>query len=164
MERLGILTGADLKAKSLDFLQANFGKSGGWYFRISRGIDERPVQRDRPRKSVGAEDTFMVDIFDMESAKSELVPLAEKVWRHCEAKQISGRTVTLKVKYADFQQITRSRTVTRAIRGEIELQQVAQVLLDDVFPTTKGIRLLGITLSALESEEAPSVSTQMELL
>lgn len=164
MERLGILTGADLKAKPLDFLQANFGKSGGWYYRISRGNDERPVQPDRPRKSVGVEDTFMVDIFNLEAARSELIPLAEKVWRHCEAKQISGRTVTLKVKFADFQQITRSRTLTRAIRGEIELQQVAQVLLGDVFPTTKGIRLLGVTLSALESEEGPSVSTQMELL
>ncbi len=72
--------------------------------------------------------------------------------------------MTLKVKFADFQQITRSRTLTRAIRGEIELQQVAQALLGDVFPTTKGIRLLGITLSALESEEGPSVSAQMESL
>lgn len=110
MQRLGIVTGADLREKSLMFLRDNFGKSGAWYYGISRGIDERPVQPDRPRKSIGAEDTFAVDIFDLEAAEAELGLLAEKVWRHAANKQISGRTVTLKVKYADFQQITRSRT------------------------------------------------------
>mgnify|MGYP001205966351 FL=1 len=110
MQRLGIVTGADLREKSLTFLRDNFGKSGAWYYGISRGIDERPVQPDRPRKSIGAEDTFAVDIFDLEAAEAELGLLAEKVWRHAANKQISGRTVTLKVKYADFQQITRSRT------------------------------------------------------
>ncbi len=110
MQRLGIETGADLREKPLTFLQEHFGKSGGWYYRISRGIDERPVQPNRERKSVGAEDTFMTDIFDLDAARAELVPLAEKVWRHCQAKQITGRTVTLKVKFADFQQISRSRT------------------------------------------------------
>ena len=164
MERLGILTGADLKAKSLDFLQASFGKSGGWYYRISRGIDERPVQPDRPRKSVGAEDTFMVDIFDLEAAKGELVQLAEKVWRHCEAKGIRGRTVTLKVKFADFQQITRSRTMSRSFSSGAELLETAQPLLREVFPTSKGIRLLGVTVSALDERAAAVETSQMLLL
>jgi DNA polymerase-4 len=110
MERLGILTGADLKAQSLAFLQQHFGKSGAWYYNIARGIDDRPVRPDRERKSVGAEDTFMTDIFELEAARSEISPLVDKVWRHCEAKNLHGRSVTLKVKYTDFQIITRSRT------------------------------------------------------
>lgn len=75
MEQLGILTGADLKAKSLPFLQEHFGKPGAWYYSISRGIDNRSVQPDRPRKSVGAEDTFAVDIVDLNAACAEVTPL-----------------------------------------------------------------------------------------
>lgn len=110
MERLSNLTGADLKPRSLAFLQENFGKTGAWCYRIARGIDERPVQPDRPRKSVGAEDTFAVDIFGLEAARRELAPLIEKVWRYCQDRAIRGRIVTLKVKFSDFQQITPSRT------------------------------------------------------
>jgi len=149
MEKLGILTGADLKAQSLSFLQAHFGKSGIWYYQIARGIDERPVQPDRPRKSIGAEDTFAEDIFELEAARAQLVPLAAKVWRHCTDKNLLGKTVTLKIKYADFQIITRSRTFYRPVRNETELLDMATGLLETTFPATKGIRLLGITLSSL---------------
>ena len=152
MERLGILTGADLREKPLEFLQQHFGKSGDWYYRIARGIDERPVQPDRERKSVGAEDTFAEDVFELEPAKAELVVLAAKVWRYCEDRGFSGRTVTLKVKYADFQIITRSRTLHGPIRSEQELRELASALLEATFPTPKGIRLLGITLSSLQSD------------
>ncbi|PZR86748.1 MAG: DNA polymerase IV [Stutzerimonas stutzeri] len=150
MERLGIVTGADLRERSLEFLQANFGKSGSWYYRISRGIDERPVQANRERKSVGAEDTFAEDIFDIDAAKAGLAPLAKKVWHYCEAREITGRTVTLKVKYSDFQQITRSRTLNGPISKQGEILEIALILLSDVFPTKKGIRLVGVTLSSLE--------------
>jgi DNA polymerase-4 len=163
MERLGIVTGADLRSKSLEFLQANFGKSGNWYYRISRGIDERPVQPNRERKSVGAEDTFTADIFDVGAAAAELAPLAEKVWRHCETKQITGRTVTLKVKYADFQQITRSRTLPGTIADAKEINDVACSLLTPLFPVNKGIRLVGVTLSSLEQADAGSGSPQLLL-
>lgn len=148
MQRLGIETGADLKAKPLSFLQQHFGKSGSWYYRIARGIDERPVEPDRPRKSVGAEDTFAADIFELEAARAELRPLAAKVWRYCEAHGIRGRTVTLKVKYADFQQVTRSQTAVAAA-DQSEIEAICFTLLDLVFPTAKGIRLLGVTLSSL---------------
>lgn len=84
--RLGILTGADLKAQSLAFLQQHFGKSGAWYYNIARGIDHRLVQPDRPRKSVGVEDTFTVDIFDREATRAEITPLAAEVWRRSEGK------------------------------------------------------------------------------
>ena len=156
MKRLGIVTGADLRAKPLEFLQANFGKSGNWYYRISRGIDERPVQPNRERKSIGAEDTFAKDIFDFEAAKTELKPLADKVWRHCEAKHLSGRTVTLKVKFADFQQITRSRTSTQPIAEAADLTEAGISLLSAVFPVEKGIRLLGITISKFTDPQSRS--------
>lgn len=153
MERLGIVTGADLRARSPDYLRQHFGKAGDWYYRISRGIDHRPVEPHRIRKSVGAEDTFAADIFDFDQARQEIVPLAEKVWRHCEGKHLTGRTVTLKVKYADFQQITRSRTLTGPIQGAGDLQAIAVGLLQPLFPVEKGVRLLGVTLSSLGSED-----------
>ena len=153
MERLGILTGADLKAKSLPFLQEHFGKSGAWYYNIARGIDHRAVQPDRPRKSVGVEDTFTVDIFDLEAARAEIALLAAEVWRRRESKGLHGRTVTLKVTYADFQKITRSRTAIAPIATADDLESVARALLDPLLPTAKGIRLLGVTLSSFTDEE-----------
>jgi DNA polymerase-4 len=164
MQGLGIETGADLRDKTLPFLQEHFGKAGAWYYAISRGIDDRPVQPDRPRKSVGAEDTFATDVFELEPAKAELVALAAKVWRYCEERGLAGRTVTLKVKYADFQIITRSRTVHASIRSEDELRALANGLLEATFPTPKGIRLLGVTLSSLLSgadEEKPQLSLSL---
>ncbi len=145
-------------------MRDNFGKSGTWYYRISRGVDERPVQPDRPRKSIGAEDTFVSDIFDLEAAMAELVPLAEKVWQHAKSKQISGRTVTLKVKYADFQQITRSRTSASSISNLDELVGVSRALLDGVFPVAKGIRLLGVSLSSLSESVLGPTRDQLTLL
>ncbi|WP_031260522.1 DNA polymerase IV [Mesorhizobium sp. LNHC252B00] len=162
MARLGIETGADLRAQSLAYLQEKFGKSGPYYYWIARGIDERPVRADRERKSVGAEDTFATDLFDVESARGELRPLIEKVWRYCDERSIRGRTVTLKVKFADFQQITRSRTVEGVIEAEEDLVTVSGALLDQVFPVTKGIRLLGVTISNL-SEMRSEPDRQMSL-
>jgi DNA polymerase-4 len=112
MRKYGIETGLDLRSKSLAFLQEHFGKSGPYFYGIARGIDERQVIPDRIRKSVGAEDTFVEDIDHLERATAELKPLAEKVWRYCEAQGINGKTVTVKIKYSDFTQATRSRTAT----------------------------------------------------
>jgi DNA polymerase-4 len=152
MKRLGIETGLDLKGRSLGSLQSDFGKLGSYYYWISRGIDDRPVQPDRVRKSIGAEDTFSKDVFSVEDAIQGLRPLIEKVWRYGAANEIRGRTVTLKVKYADFQQITRSRTAASAITSRTDFEQVATGLLAAIFPTRKGIRLLGISLSSLGDE------------
>lgn len=162
MENLGIETGADLREKPLAFLQEHFGKAGGWYYRIARGSDDRPVQPDRPRKSIGAEDTFTSDIFELEVAKAELAPLVAKVWRHCEDRGFSGKTVTVKVKYADFQIITRSRTIHGSIRCEGKLRELAVSLLEATFPASKGIRLLGITLSSPVSE-SDTLEAQLSL-
>ena len=155
MERLGIRTGADLREKSLEFLRKHFGKSGTWYHQIARGLDDRPVEPNRPRKSVGAEDTYPEDLFEADRARREIAALAAKVWRDCEARGVVGRTVTLKVKYADFRQITRSRTVDAAITTADDLEAVALRLLDPLFPTRRGVRLLGVTLSALEKRVEP---------
>ena len=163
MERLGILTGADLRAKSLAFLQEHFGKSGAWYYNISRGIDDRPVRPDRERKSVGAEDTFMTDIFDLEAARAEIFPLADKVWRYSDAKNLHGRSVTLKVKYADFQIITRSRTEPSPFATADEIVTKIHALLEPLFPTAKGIRLLGVTLSSFIDEAASGPADQFQL-
>ena len=152
MNRLGIHTGLDLRARSLDFLQERFGKSGQFYYWIARGIDERPVCPDRIRKSVGAENTFFDDLTEFGAMREALAPILDKLWRHCEASDIRGRTVTLKVKYADFQIITRSRTLAAPVASRAELECTSLDLLASLMPTAKGIRLLGVTLSGLGNE------------
>ncbi len=155
MRRLGIETGADLKACAPEFLREHFGKAGGFYFAIARGVDERPVRPDLPRKSIGAENTFLEDVFTFEDARDRIAPIALKVWTACERTRLMGRSVTLKVKYADFQQITRSYTAPDPIASADELLRRSLALLDPLFPSQKGVRLLGVTVSAFE-ESAPS--------
>ncbi len=162
MKRLGIETGLDLRQQSLAFLQEHFGKSGPYFYGIARGIDERRVQPDRVRKSVGAEDTFVEDIYELEPALAELLPLADKVWRYCEAHGMSGKTVTVKVKYSDFTQATRSRTLGLPVSGAAEMLEVAGSLLSSVHPFKRGIRLLGVTLSSLGGSEEQA-RLQLEL-
>jgi DNA polymerase-4 len=149
MNKLGIETGLDLRAQSMAFLQQHFGKAGPYYYWIARGVDDRPVRADRVRKSVGAENTFSADLFTFEAARDALSPIIDKVWHHCERTGTRGRTVTLKIKYADFQQITRSQSMRGVIDGRME--ELSLVLLRAQFPAAKGIRLLGISLSALSS-------------
>ena len=156
MNWLGIKTGFDLREQTLAFLQQHFGKPGPYYFWIARGVDERPVHADRIRKSLGAENTFPADIFTFEAAREALQPIIEKVWRTCEGAEICGRTVTLKVKYADFQQITRSRTGQALFSTRAEIEQLSYALLEPLFPVTKGIRLLGMTLSSLGEKQLES--------
>lgn len=163
MNRLGIQTGLDLRAQTMDFLQQQFGKSGRYYYWISRGIDERQVRPDRIRKSVGAENTFSDDLFTSGEAEIELQPIIAKVWRYCEKSDIRGRTVTLKVKYADFQQITRSRTLPVPVASQAEIADIVETLLQPLFPATKGIRLLGVTLSSLGEDEQPGDEPQLRL-
>jgi DNA polymerase-4 len=162
MNGQGIRTGADLRAQSLDFLRRHFGKAGAFYYWISRGVDERPVRADRVRKSVGAENTFNTDLFALGEARDALQPIIEKVWRHCEATGTWARTVTLKVKYADFHQITRSLTCDAPVGTQAALEQVSYALLEPVFPVQRGIRLLGVTLSSLD-RDPPQNAGQLKL-
>ncbi len=156
MLKLGIETGADLKARDLAFLQQHFGKSGPYFYWIARGVDEREVDPDRIRKSIGAEDTFREDIHDLEAARAGLQPLIDKVWRYCEANDIRGKTVTLKVKWDDFTQITRSKTVAAPVASAFEIGEIVTLLLSPIFPVSKGIRLLGVTLSSLDAVDEGS--------
>jgi DNA polymerase-4 len=149
MERLGIHDGGELKAQTLSFLQQHFGKAGSYYYALARGIDERPVCADRVRKSVGAEATFGADLFTLDEARAALGPLIAKVWAYCEGSSIRGRTVTLKAKYADFQQVTRSRTCEGPLGAQADIEAIVAALLEPLFPVGKGIRLLGVTLSSL---------------
>src|SRR5213592_5154232 len=110
MERLGILTGADLREWTLPALEAQFGSSGQWYWRICRGIDDREVKPDRPYKSVSAERTFDEDLRDPELLAAELERIAGYAWDRVERAEVTGRTVTLKVKFGDFTLITRSKS------------------------------------------------------
>jgi DNA polymerase IV len=154
MATLGIETGLDLKGQTLEFLQQYFGKAGSYYYWATRGVDERPVRADRIRKSVGAENTFPVDFFTYEAARDALREIIDKVWSYCEGSGTRGRTVTLKVKFANFQIITRSRTGPVPVRTRGELEELGNALLEPLFPVARGIRLLGISISSLSAEEA----------
>jgi DNA polymerase-4 len=149
MERLGIHDGGELKAQTLSFLQQHFGKAGSYYYALARGIDDRPVCPDRVRKSVGAETTFGADLFTLDEARAALGPLIAKVWAYCEGSSIRGRTVTIKAKYADFRQVTRSRTCEEPLGAQADVEAIVAALLEPLFPVGKGIRLLGVTLSSL---------------
>lgn len=163
MEGLGIYTGVDLKARTIDFLREHFGKAGPYYYWLARGVDERRVSPDRVRKSVGAETTFNADLFTPEEARAALDPLITKVWTYCEDATIRGRTATLKAKYADFQQITRSRTVDEPVESRAMLEEIIFTLAEPLFPVSKGIRLLGVTISSLDIESVPRPGRQLRL-
>jgi DNA polymerase-4 len=154
MERLGILTGADLSEWSLPALQAHFGSSAEWYWRICRGIDEREVKPDRPYKSVSAERTFDEDLIEPERLAAELERIAGYAWARVERAEVAGRTVTLKVKFGDFTLITRSKSFTAPVPGLEAFTLAGQVLLAALHPLPKGIRLLGLGLHNLSEEEA----------
>ncbi len=155
MKRLGIFTGADLKALALEDLIRHFGKAGAWYHAIARGEDDRPVEPDRPRKSSGSETTFSDDLTRPEDIEAGVAAMADEVWAWCEKTHAFGRTVTVKIKYADFQQATRSRTLTGPVQSQDMLRAVSLDLIRSVLPPAKGIRLLGVTVSGFVSEEGP---------
>ena len=153
LESLGIRTGADLQERSLAELEARFGSSGHWYWRICRGIDEREVNPDRPYKSVSAERTFDEDQRDPERLTEELTRIAGYAWDRIERAQVAGRTVTLKVKFADFEIITRSKSFATCI-ARPEFEAAGQALLAALHPLPKGIRLLGLGLHNLVEEDS----------
>ena len=149
MERLGIMTGADLQEWSVAALQAQFGSSAEWYWRICRGIDEREVKPDRPYKSVSAERTFDEDQREPERLAVELERIAGYAWDRVTRAEVMGRTVTLKVKFADFTIITRSKSFAGAVPDREAFAAAGQALLAALHPLSKGIRLLGLGLHNL---------------
>ncbi len=150
MAKLGIHNGKELKQASLQCLKQYFGKAGTHYYQIARGIDPRPVKINRPNKSIGIETTFEQDILGTKVVLKLLHQLLEKALEKTGQKQFAPRTLTIKIKYNNFQQITRSRTLATPIA----LGEAAEHLLEELVNTTdvsqRRVRLLGITLSSLE--------------
>jgi len=163
LRALGIETGGDLRRQTPEFLQAKFGKSGAWYYDISRGVDHRRVKPDRVRKSVGSERTFFQDLSTLEEVEDGVRHVLGDVWRWCEKTSGSGRTVTVKVKYNDFHQVTRSRTLADAVDCRDTLEAVSLELARSVFPLTRPIRLLGVQLSSLCERPPPPAQLALGL-
>lgn len=153
MQRLGIFTGADLKARSEIDLAKLFGKSGRHYYRIVRALDKRPVKPDRIRKSVGAENTFFEDLKTEGEMISRLTPIVQKVVDRMQAANLAGRTVTLKIKYHDFVINTRSRSSKTFLSTFEEIMPIVEALLHQPEFPPEPVRLLGISLSNLNNEE-----------
>ena len=158
MKALGIHTGADLRDKSLAFLQQHFGRSGAWYYAIARGEDDRLVLPDR--QSSGSETTFAEDLTAPAEIEAGVRAMADDVWAWCEKHQVLGQTVTVKIKYADFRHVTRSRTLQAPVVTREQLHEVSVLLVQSVYPVTMGIRLVGVSLSKFGTG---SISEQLEL-
>jgi DNA polymerase IV len=154
MEKLGIALGSDLRDRPREFLDRHFGKAGGYYYWASRGVDHRAVNPNQERKSIGSETTFGRDLVTIEDCMAELRPLIASVARHCAKHESGGRTVTLKLRFADFKTVTRSRSHPRAVAEAAAIEEDVAALLQSLSPLRQGVRLLGVTLSNLHGPES----------
>jgi DNA polymerase-4 len=152
MANLGITKGKDLKQLSLQSLKQHFGKAGVYFYNIARGIDLRPVNTNRPNKSIGIETTFQQDILHKEEILQQLQTLLQQALEKTTAKNFTSRTLTVKIKYHDFEQITRSRTLTNPINKNAAAKYLLEELINTTDVGKRKIRLLGITLSSLEKQ------------
>ncbi len=164
MHHLGIHTGADLKQKSEDFLVRQFGKAGYTYYENARAIDDREVNPHRIRKSIGAENTFDTDLEQSTKMTLELYHIAKRTWERVEAKQFYGRTMTLKIKYTDFEIITRSKTFADPINSFHFFWKKAKEMLTYIDTSNKKVRLMGLTISKNDDDSHfPPGGIQLEL-
>ncbi|MBV8390544.1 MAG: DNA polymerase IV [Mucilaginibacter sp.] len=167
MKRMGLFTGADLKKLTEDEMVKHFGKVGRFYYQIVRGIDNREVQPNRETKSIGAEDTFAYDLTDISEMNAELDKLAQTVANRVQSYELKGRTITLKIKYSDFKQITRNYSVTEPVSDFATIAEAAKKLLLATEAEGKRIRLLGVTLSNfgvnIPKSKSPDNPEQLEL-
>jgi DNA polymerase-4 len=155
MHELGIHTGCDLKKLEERELVHLFGKAGHIYYQNARGIDNREVVPDRVRKSLGAEETFMTDLYDAMELREKLRGIADEVWRRTSKRDFYGRTVTLKVKYADFKEVSKRKTLSNPMEDFYTFWSVAVDLLDTVeFGKQKRIRLMGLSVSNARETDA----------
>ena len=152
MNEMGIFTGADLKQLSEIELSKRFGKVGRFYYNIVRGIDERPVNPNRIRKSISSETTFRADIDDLATLQKKILPLLEEVFEHLQKNNNYGRTLTLKIKNAQFQTITRSKTFGSDVKEAAIFKTTVLQLLEENYLQVGKIRLLGVGVSNLMSE------------
>lgn len=163
MQTLGIETGADLRARDMDFLRAHFGSAADYYWRAARGQDDRPVREREERKSVSVEDTFFDDLTDEAALIDEVEKIAQSLWTRIERAQAYGRTVVLKIKFADFRIITRSRSFPAAVRSPGLLAETGCMLLRAQLPLRMGARLLGLGVHNLEAKAPDKRPRQFDL-
>ncbi|MDL2277255.1 DNA polymerase IV [Parabacteroides sp. OttesenSCG-928-G07] len=161
MHQLSIFTGADLKKYSEGGLVRHFGKAGHAYYNYARAIDDRAVTPNRIRKSIGAENTFDTDLERSTRLTIELYQIARRVWERVEEKQFYGKTITLKIKFLDFEIITRSRTLFSAITDFSTLWKTTKEILNQIELSEKKIRLMGIYISNTDDNEG--LPFQLEL-
>lgn len=154
MHRLGIMNGADLRERDLLFLVRHFGKMGSVYYDFSRGIDQRPVESTWVRKSVGCEQTFDVDITREQAMESELGTVAEELVKRLSRSGFQGNTMTLKLKFPDFSQRTKSTTVSDILTESNEIMALAQTLLEEIDTGGRSFRLLGLSVSNPREENS----------
>ena len=162
MEQLGIRTGLDLRTQPVGFLQTHFGKAGSFYYWTARGIDERPVRADRIRKSIGAENTFAVDLLTYEAARDQLREILDKVWSYCERSGTHGRTVTLKVKFATSGRLREAAPVRCRLQRAANLNSSATRCSSRCFPSPK---VFGFSVSRClrSGQNTPNVSAPSEV-
>ncbi|MBQ6705433.1 MAG: DNA polymerase IV [Opitutales bacterium] len=147
MHALGIFTGKDLRERTREELTEHFGKTGAWFYEIVRGNDLREVEPNRERISLGVEDTFPHDLTGADACAEELKIIAKELERRLSRANFSGYTLTLKIKFSDFTQMTRSRTRDYVFSDTEDLWRTAKMLLEEHLPSKKPVRLLGITIS-----------------
>ncbi|MET1755201.1 DNA polymerase IV [Novosphingobium sp. RD2P27] len=168
MAALGIATGADLAARDLPFLRTHFGSFAEYLFRAARGIDLRQVRANRERKSVGGERTFFENIQKSDDLRATMDQIVDIVWERVERTGAKGRTVTLKLRYADFRTLTRARSVSPRVTDKAMFARLGHALLEELMPLPQPVRLMGLTLSSLlrePQEHAASASGgQLSLL
>jgi DNA polymerase-4 len=153
LNKLGIWYGRDLKMMDRLELIRLFGKSGGYYYKICRGEDNREVEPFQERKSVGAEETFLTDLFYSTDLEKELLQIADELWRRIEKAEVKAKTLTLKFKYADFEQHTHGTTISGFFSSKSQLITEGKKLLNKGGGFSKGIRLLGLTVSNFKHDE-----------
>ena len=151
MNKLGIHTGLDLKQQTREFLTDQFGKAGDYFYDLARAEDDRPVVADQVRKSLGAEATFARDLVAWDEVAPALEPVYAKLWAAYTRHGMTARTVTVKIKFANFRLITRSRSCPEAITSRTIIEQLSLDLLQPHFPPRRGVRLLGVTLSNFDT-------------
>jgi DNA polymerase-4 len=159
MYQLGLFTGFDLKQKSLDYLETNFGNSGLHYFQIVRGIHHSEVKPNRKVKSVGAERTFNENLSSEIYLEERIINIAEEIEKRLKKSKISGKTITLKLKYSDFTLQTRSKTLPYFVSDKAIIADVVKDLLYQE-RLKNSVRLLGISVHNLNNEEKSALALQ----
>ena len=163
MKTMGVFTGKDLRKFPEQILVDKFGKAGHYFYHVARGIDDRPVEPNRERKSIGAETTFEEDYDQLDSLLEELGELSVEVANRLKKSEASGRTLTVKIKFSDFTQITRSKTVEGQITNQKEINDLSRELLKHTYVEGMKVRLLGVTISHFTEGHKPKQDDQLTI-